>query len=79
MYYVNPPSVPDAFCQIGNQFTYTFQMGSFQDFSIDLINYKYAYKEFMDITCPLSTYNATFELLNSLSVDEETITGFETG
>lgn len=54
-------------------------MGSFQDFSIDLINYKYAYKEFMDITCPLSTYNATFELLNSLSVDEETITGFETG
>jgi len=85
--YYKSPNVPDVNCQIGTLFSYEFkietfqgfQMDSFQEVSADLINYKYAYKEFPDVCCPLSTYNITFTLLNSLFVNEETISSFETG
>jgi hypothetical protein len=77
-YYITPPISTDKRCQIGPQFNFLYEFNSFNAIATEVVNYIYVYKIYDDILCPMTTYNATFKVLNELGEIELTDAIFET-
>jgi hypothetical protein len=78
LYYITPPAATDKRCQIGSQFNFEYEFDNFSAVPTEVVNYIIFSKVYNDILCPLTTFNAAFELVNEHERIERFVSNFKT-